>query len=101
MTRWGFLAVALALLGAVTGTPGVLLIGVLLLLVSILRTLWSQYGLRRVHYERELVRDRVVLGEEVELKVSAWNDKPLPLAWLEADDFVSDGTIVRERPAFA
>ena len=37
------------------------------------------------------------MGESVELRVSAWNDKPLPLAWLEADDLVTDGTIIRER----
>lgn len=98
MSRWSWLAAGLLLVGAFSGAPGLLLVGTLLFLSSGLRTLWSRYGLRRVHYERELVRDRVVLGEAVELRISAWNDKPLPLAWLEADDLVTEGTIVRERP---
>ena len=99
VSRWSWLAVALLVLGAFAGAPGLLLVGTLLLLSSVLRTLWSRYGLRRLHYERELVRDRVVQGEEVELRVSAWNDKPLPLAWLEVDDLMTEGTVVRERPA--
>ena len=37
------------------------------------------------------------MGEDVELRVSVWNDKLLPLAWLEAEDLVTEGTIIRER----
>ena len=98
MSRWTSLGVALVIVGAFTGTPGLLLVGALLILSSVVRTLWSRYGLRSVTYERRLVRDRAVLGEEVELQVSAWNDKLLPLAWLEAEDLVSEGLLVRERP---
>jgi len=98
VSRWSWLGVALIVIGAFTATPGLLLVGALLILSSVVRTLWSRYGLRGLTYERRLVRDRVTIGEEVELLVSAWNDKLLPLAWLEADDLVSEGLLVRERP---
>jgi uncharacterized protein (DUF58 family) len=98
VSRWSGLGVGLIVLGAFTRTPGLLLVGALLVLSSVVRTLWSRYGLRGLTYERRLVRDRAVLGEEVELQISAWNDKLLPLAWLEANDLVSEGLIVRERP---
>jgi uncharacterized protein (DUF58 family) len=96
--RWSWLGVALIVLGAFAGTPGLLLVGALLILSSLVRTMWSRYGLRDLRYERHLVRDRAALGDEVELRVIAWNDKILPLAWLEADDLVTDGLTVRERP---
>lgn len=96
--RWSWLGFALVVVGALANTPGLLLVGALLILSSVVRTLWSRYGLRGLRYERRLLRDRAGLGEEVELQVSAWNDKILPLAWLEADDLVSDGLTVRERP---
>jgi uncharacterized protein (DUF58 family) len=95
---WTWLGVGLVILGAFARAPGLLLVGALLLLSSLVRTLWSRYGLRSVSYERRLVRDRATLGEPVEMTVTAWNDKILPLAWLEADDLVSDGLVVRERP---
>jgi uncharacterized protein (DUF58 family) len=98
VSRWSGLGIGLIVLGAFAGTPGLLLVGALLILSSVVRTLWSRYGLRNLTYERHLVRDRAVMGEHVELRISAWNDKLLPLAWLEADDLVSDGLVVRERP---
>src|SRR6185436_736019 len=77
MSRWTWLGIGLVLLGAFAGTPGLLLVGALLILSSVVRDLWSRYGLSRLTYQRHLVRDRAVLGEEVELQVSAWNDKLL------------------------
>lgn len=97
MSRWSWLGVALIVLGAFARTPGLILVGALLILSSVVRTLWSRYGLRGLTYERHLVHDRAIAGEEVELLVTAWNDKLLPLAWLEADDLLSDGLAVRER----
>ena len=98
MSRWSWLGVSLIVLGAFARAPGLLLVGALLILSSVVRTLWSRYGLRSLTYERHLVRDRAIQGEDVELLVSAWNDKLLPLAWLEAEDLVSEGLLVRERP---
>jgi uncharacterized protein (DUF58 family) len=84
------LAFLVVLAGAVLRSPGLVLSGVLVGLTFLLTQLWSRYGLRRLHYERSLESDRAVWGDEVALDVGVWNDKPLPLAWLSADDFVSD-----------
>ena len=40
-------------------------------------------------------QDRALPGDEVELIISIHNDKLLPLAWLQAEDFVSEGTRLR------
>ncbi len=104
----GLLAAALIVGGAVTSTLGLAFAGFLVGLASLLTELWSRYGLRRVRYERRLANDRAVWGDEIELDVAVWNDKALPLAWLAADDYVSEeaaisgGAVHRsERPGLA
>jgi uncharacterized protein (DUF58 family) len=58
---------------------------------------WARSGLRGVSYRRRLDRDRITWGEELSMTVEVWNRKPLPLAWLRADDDASSGVVVRER----
>ena len=102
------LALAIVLAGAAMRSPGLMLAGALVGLTAALTQLWSRFGLRRVHYERRLATDRAVWGDEVALDVAVWNDKPLPLAWLSVDDYVSDeasidgGSLLpSERPGLA
>ena len=102
------LAAALIVAGALTSLPGLALVGVLVALTALLTELWSRFGLRRVRYERRLARDRAVWGDEIPLDLGVWNDKPLPLAWLGVDDYVTEGASVRggllqpsERPGLA
>jgi uncharacterized protein (DUF58 family) len=99
MTRWG-LAFGLALVatGAVATAPGLVLVGLLALFTAGVTELWTRYGLRDLHYERRIGRDRAVWGDEVPLDIAVWNDKPLPLAWLSVDDFATQGAVVRDEP---
>ena len=59
MTRWG-LAFGLALVaaGAVATAPGLVLVGLLALFTTGVTELWTRYGLRDLHYERRIGRDR-------------------------------------------
>jgi uncharacterized protein (DUF58 family) len=60
--------------------------------------LWTRFGIRRVEYSRALGATRAVAGDSVDLDVTVWNRKPLPLPWVAADDLVGDGLAIRERP---
>lgn len=91
-------SVALLVSGTVGGAPGLVLLGGLTFATSWLSTLWSRHGLDHVRYERRLVHDRAVWGDSVELTVTIHNDKVLPIAWLQADDFATEELVVRERP---
>ncbi len=82
--------------GIVLAAPGLVLIGLLAAFAVSVTELWSRYGLRDLHYERTLGRDRAVWGDDVALDIAVWNDKPLPLAWLSVDDFATDGVVVRD-----
>ena len=79
----------LLVVGVVFAAPGIILLAVLTVMTAWLSTLWSRYGLARVTYGRHLANDRAVWGDRVGLDVSIENRKVLPLAWIRAEDFVS------------
>ena len=91
MTRARFVVVAVLLgLGVLKGAPGLVLLAVLSVLTAWLSTLWSRHGLAGVTYQRRLGNDRAVWGDLVPLEVAIENRKALPLAWIRAQDFVSE-----------
>lgn len=98
MNPWVVLAILIAVVAVVASAPGALLVAVVTLLYAWLTRVWSRFGARRVEYRRRLGSTRAVAGDMVPLDVTIWNRKPLPLPWVAADDLVSDGLTVRERP---
>ena len=92
MSRSATIGLVLVGLGAIASAPGVILVGSLTILTSWLTTLWSHRGLHSVTYERRLPRDRALPGDRVELRLTVHNNKLLPLAWFQAEDFVTEGT---------
>jgi uncharacterized protein (DUF58 family) len=98
MNRWLLLALALALAGAALSAPGLMLVAAITFLYGSLTRLWTRFGVRRVEYHRELGATRAVAGDSLQLDVSIWNRKPLPLPWVAAEDVVTDGIGIRERP---
>jgi len=97
VSGWSILGLVLAVVGALLGAPGLILLGGLTLISRWLTTLWSRYGLQAISYERRLGSDRAVWGDEVTLDVDVWNRKLLPLPWLLADDFTTDSLTVSGR----
>jgi uncharacterized protein (DUF58 family) len=97
MTGQAVGAIFLILAGTALDVPIVLVLGVFTLVVEAIREVWARYGLRDVTYTRHLATDRTTWGEEIPLTIEVWNRKPLPLAWLRADDAATHGVVVRER----
>jgi uncharacterized protein (DUF58 family) len=95
---WIGLAALLVAVGALAGAPGLLLIAGITLAYGSLTRIWSRYGVRDVEYRRALGAHRAVVGDSVPLDITVWNRKPLPLPWLAAEDPISNGLDVRERP---
>ncbi|MEO8510586.1 MAG: DUF58 domain-containing protein [Chloroflexota bacterium] len=91
-------AMALALLGAVLGVPGLIVVAVIVAAYGTLTRLWTRYGLGELRYERRLSSRRALVGDAIDLDITVWNRKPLPLPFLAADDQLTDGLPVRERP---
>ena len=98
MNRWFGVALLIALVGAAAAAPGLLLVAAVTLLYGSLTRLWTRFGVRRVEYSRALAATRAVAGDSLPLDVTIWNRKPLPLPWVAAEDLMTDGLTVRERP---
>jgi uncharacterized protein (DUF58 family) len=98
MGGWIALALTMVVVATLAQAPGVLLIAALTIGYGSLTTVWTRYGMRQVEYSRQLETDRAVAGDSVPLHVTIWNRKRLPLPWVTAEDGVSDGLTIRERP---
>ena len=66
--------------------PLLALLALLLGLLAGLTALWERYALAEVTYVRRLGTHRMFVGEETDLTIEITNAKPLPLAWLKAED---------------
>jgi uncharacterized protein (DUF58 family) len=98
MTARAAAAIFLILAGTALDVPIVLVLGIVTFLLETIRQVWARYGLRDVTYRRHLTTDRMTWGDQVPMTIEVWNRKGLPLAWLRADDEVTRGVVVRERP---
>ena len=86
-SRAGRLLIILLLVVAVLlRSPLLLLLDVLMLLVAGASALWGRYCLAAVSYGRQFQTQRLFCGEHLELWIEIVNAKPLPLAWLKAED---------------
>lgn len=89
---------ALALLSLVLRSPLLFLLASLLALVTGASALWERYCLSGVSYARRLGAERLFCGESTELWIEIVNAKPLPLAWLRAqDEFPESVSVDRAR----
>ena len=93
----GLAGTALVLIGAMSGTAPLVLLGLVVLMLGAIHWAWARWGLRNVEYRRTLATDRAVFGDEITLTVSVRNGKRLPLAWLQAEDRVRPAIPIVER----
>jgi len=91
MTRLlNWLTVILLIASIGLRNPLLFLVAILLALVAGVTALWGRYALAGVTYTRRLDTARMFVGEETDLWIELTNAKPLPLAWLKADDEFPD-----------
>jgi uncharacterized protein (DUF58 family) len=91
-----FFILALLIISLLLRSPLLLLLVVLLALVAGASALWGRYCLAGVSYARRFESERLFCGEQTEVWIEIVNAKPLPLAWLKAEDeFPEDFTVER------
>jgi len=81
---WGLLA--LLLLSVLLRSAPLFLLTLLLGLIAGAALLWLRVCLAGVRYTRRFERTRLFHGDEIALDIEIVNAKPLPLAWLRAED---------------
>jgi len=82
----GSLAALVVIVGVALRNNLLVFLGILLALVVLTAWLWGKYCLRAVSYTRRLASNRLGFGEQTDLWIEVVNAKPLPLAWLRAED---------------
>lgn len=99
MTRTlNWLLVAAVLAALWLRDPLLAVLALLLGLLAGLTALWDRYALAGVTYVRRLDTPRLFVGEETDLTIEITNAKPLPLAWLKAEDeFPAEMSLARGR----
>ncbi len=84
---WVPLALVFIIIGLLAGRDaGLIALGLVLLLIVGISTLWKNLSLLGVSYERHFDRTRVFPGEPIAMTVTIQNDKLLPLTWLRFRD---------------
>ncbi|MFO7682329.1 MAG: DUF58 domain-containing protein [Chloroflexota bacterium] len=84
---WLPLTLLYLLIGVVSDRhPAWIGLGLILLLIVGLSTLWKNLSLLGVTYERHFDRTRVFPGEKITMTVTVSNHKPLPLTWVQFKD---------------
>jgi uncharacterized protein (DUF58 family) len=84
---WIPLAILFLIIGIVADRDvGFIALGICLLLIVVVSTLWKNLSLWGVSYERHYDRTRAFPGEAIQMDITIQNDKRLPLTWLRFRD---------------
>jgi uncharacterized protein (DUF58 family) len=84
---WIMLALLILGVGLIAGrNPALLALGIVLLLIVAVSTIWRNLALSGVTYHRSFDRSHIFPGEPVEMTVTVSNGKSLPLTWLRMSD---------------
>ena len=70
MASWAALAGLIAMVGALSGAPGLLLVAALTLGYAGLTAVWTRFGTDRLEYGRRLGTERAVAGDTVPLDIT-------------------------------
>ena len=95
---WGTLFLALVVMGLAGEHPVLAAVGGMGLLVAGGAWVWSRLSLERLDFERTLSANRAFAGDEVLLRITVTNRKPIPLAWVRVMDSVPEGLELVEHP---
>lgn len=89
------LALVAIVVGVVADVPALIPVGILIGVLALARALFVRRGLRGFEYQRTVGTRHAVWGDRVPITVRMWNRSWLPVAWLTAEDQLSEPVIIR------
>ena len=88
---WIFVSALLIFAGLVASQGLLLVVGSLVIVIALVARLWERFAFRRVTHTRLISRQRAFIGDTLEYSVTLYNDKILPLIWVDIQDAFPDG----------
>jgi uncharacterized protein (DUF58 family) len=87
-----------ALIGIISGNPALTWIGALVLVTAAVGAVWNRYALARVEWTMTLAADRAFPGDRVELALTVFNNKLLPVPSIAIETEMSAALEPVDRP---
>ena len=88
------LLIIVVIVGAVSHQPLIAAVGALAFVISIVSRVWAALALEEITIMRTCSVDHAFQGDEIEITFTVANNKPLPVPWLEINEYVPRGLLI-------
>ncbi|MBU96963.1 MAG: hypothetical protein CL901_02620, partial [Dehalococcoidia bacterium] len=88
------LLIIVVIVGAVAREPLVAALGSLAFIIAVSSRIWAALSLEEITVDRSASIDHAFQGDEIEITFTVENKKPLPVSWIEINEFVPRGLLV-------
>ena len=82
------------IVGAVAREPLIAALGALAFVIAVSSRIWAALSLKEITIDRAASIDHAFQGDEIEITFTVENKKPLPVPWIEINEFVPRGLLV-------
>ncbi|MCS5641980.1 MAG: DUF58 domain-containing protein [Dehalococcoidia bacterium] len=94
-----FLLVIVVLVGAISREPMIAAPGALAFVIAMVARIWSALSLEEITIDRSSSVDHAFQSDEIEITFTIENNKPLPVPWLEINEYVPRGMLIEGQKA--
>jgi len=88
------LLILVVLIGAISREPIIAAVGALAFVIAMVSRIWAALALEDITIDRTASVNHAFLGDEIEITFTIENKKPLPVPWLEINEYVPRGLLV-------
>lgn len=88
------LLIAVMIIGATSREPIIAAVGALAFVIAMASRIWAALALEEITIDRTASVTHAFLGDEIEITFTVENKKPLPVPWLEINEYVPRGLLI-------
>jgi len=88
------LLIIVVIVGAIAREPLIASVGALAFVIAMSSRIWAALSLEEITIDRSASIDHAFQGDDIEITFTVENKKPLPVPWLEVNEFVPRGLLV-------
>ena len=93
------LLIVVVMVGAISREPMIAAPGTLAFVIAMIARIWSALSLEEITIDRTSSLDHAFQSDEIEIIFTIENNKPLPVPWLEINEYVPRGMLIQGQKA--